>query len=51
MFANTAVAAGQPYDAAVIQGLLQKYETTLRGGAQTAPRLAACLAPLDKYLV
>jgi outer membrane protein assembly complex protein YaeT len=30
VFANTGIHAGQPYDAAVIQGHLQKYETTLR---------------------
>ncbi len=31
VFANTGIGAGQPYDAAVIQAQLQKYETMLRG--------------------
>ena len=30
-FANTGIGPGQPYDAAVIQAQLQKYETMLRG--------------------
>ena len=31
VFANTGIGVGQPYDAAVIQAQLQKYETMLRG--------------------